>query len=258
MSDEHIPPRPDPLYPAEVPSPRGTSGRPRASWRWWEALAVYFLGLLAAGALTLPLLMAIHSRSLARLVVSVAGDGFLAGVMVGWLSRFHPRWKEVIGFPRRPGPEVRAGLLYGLALYPVVVFGVGAVLDLVLHAVSGRSVRAPQQLPSNLGGGRVALAALLAVVVAPASEELFFRGCLFRALRDRYGFAVGAGGSGIAFGLAHYIPGPWQSAVLLMSVMVFTGVCLAYLYERRGNLLASIVAHATFNLVGLTLILAVR
>jgi membrane protease YdiL (CAAX protease family) len=36
--------------------------------------------------------------------------------------------------------------------------------------------------------------------------------------------------------------------------MVFVGIGLAYIYERRGSLLASIAAHSAFNMVGYTLI----
>jgi hypothetical protein len=102
----------------------------------------------------------------------------------------------------------------------------------------------------------VIVSILYAVVIAPIHEELFFRGILFRSLADRYGFTVGAVGSGVAFGMIHYIPSAWQDSVLLMSVMVATGFALAWLYNRRGNLLAPIVAHATFNVIGLALIYA--
>jgi membrane protease YdiL (CAAX protease family) len=37
--------------------------------------------------------------------------------------------------------------------------------------------------------------------------------------------------------------------------MVGTGLGLALIYERRGNLLAPIAAHAAFNLVGLAFVL---
>ena len=43
----------------------------------------------------------------------------------------------------------------------------------------------------------------LAVVVAPITEELFFRGLLFRALRDRHGFWLGAAVSAVLFGFVH-------------------------------------------------------
>jgi hypothetical protein len=97
-----------------------------------------------------------------------------------------------------------------------------------------------------------------ATVIAPIHEELFFRGILFRALADRLGFVGGALGSGVAFGLIHYIPGEWQDSTLLMVVMVATGYALAWIYRRRANLLAPIVAHATFNAIGLALIYALR
>jgi membrane protease YdiL (CAAX protease family) len=40
--------------------------------------------------------------------------------------------------------------------------------------------------------------------------------------------------------------------------MVFTGIALAWFHDRRDNLLANIVAHMTFNVIGLTLIYAIR
>jgi len=41
-------------------------------------------------------------------------------------------------------------------------------------------------------------------------------------------------------------------------VMVATGFALAWIYRRRGNLLAPIVAHTTFNAIGLTLLYSLR
>jgi membrane protease YdiL (CAAX protease family) len=78
---------------------------------------------------------------------------------------------------------------------------------------------------------------------------------LFRSVRDRHGFWIGAIVSGLLFGAAHYIPAAWQDTVLLQSIMVFTGVALAWIYERRGNLVANVAAHMAFNAVGVALIL---
>ena len=39
-------------------------------------------------------------------------------------------------------------------------------------------------------------------------------------------------------------------------VICFVGFGLAYVYEWRGNLLANIAAHATFNAIGFVLILS--
>ena len=257
MSDR-VPPRPD-VPPGGAPIPEmPPAERPLATWRWWEAILVYLLILVMSAFATLPIFRFIRSQGLANLSASAVIAFINVALLVLWLQAFHPLWREVIGLPRRIWPEVRAGLGFGALLYPVIVLGVGIVVNLLLQLITGRSVRSPRQLPAHLSEAGVAVSIVYADVIAPIHEELFFRGILFRSLADRHGFAIGAAGSGLAFGLIHYVPGPWYGSVLLMSVMVFTGVALAWFYERRGNIAASMVAHATFNVIGLTLILAFR
>jgi uncharacterized protein len=258
MSDR-VPPRPDlPAHGASIPE-MPTTERPLATWRWWEALLVYLLIMVVSAFAALPIFQVIRSRGLANLTASAIIAVVIVALLVLWLQRFHPRWRDVIGLPRRIWPEVRAGIGFGALLYPVVVFGVGIALTLLLELVTGRTIRSPRQLPAHLSAAGVAVSIAYSLVIAPIHEELFFRGILFRSLADRYGFAVGAAGSGVAFGLIHYVPAPsWSGSVLLMGVMVFTGVALAWFFQRRGNIVASMVAHATFNVIGLTLILALR
>jgi membrane protease YdiL (CAAX protease family) len=219
---------------------------------------VYLAVTVVSSLVTLPLLTAIHPLGLANLTASAVISVVNVSLLVFWLSRFHRGWQGAVGFPERPWPEVRTGVFFGAALYPIIVLGVGLVVNLVLQALSGHQVRAPRQIPAHLSAVGIGVSIGYGVLIAPIHEEFFFRGLLFRSLRDRYGFGVGAVGSGLAFGLIHYIPGPALDSVLLMSVMVFTGIALAYLYERRGNIVANTIAHATFNVIGLILIFALR
>lgn len=249
--NDPIPPRPD--LPATA-----TTERPRSTWRWWEAIGVYLGCWLVASMATLPIFLLIGNEDVANLVASAAIAIINVAILLFWLSRRHPGWAGMIGFPSRALPEIRAGVGFGLILYPGIAFGVGLVINLLLHEISGRSVSTPDQVPANLPPFGVVVTILYAIVIAPIHEEFFFRGILFRSLRDRYGFGVGATSSGVAFGLVHYLPAPFVDSLLLMSVMVFTGFALAYLYERRGNIVASMIAHATFNTIGLILIYALR
>jgi uncharacterized protein len=255
--NEPIPPRPDLLHPVRPPE-AGSDGRPKATWSWYEAIGVYVVALFLGGFAALPVFQAIRSEDLANVAASILVSLVVLGILVFWLGRFHPGWRELIRLPERAWPEVRAGVLFGVAMYPAIVFVVGVAFTLILRAVSGNEVSAPEQVGTRLSWVGVALTVFYAIVLAPAGEELFFRGILFRSIRDRHGFALGAVGSGLAFGLVHYVPAPWQDSLLLMSVMVFTGIALAWLHDRRGNLLANIVAHATFNVIGLVLIFALR
>jgi membrane protease YdiL (CAAX protease family) len=64
---------------------------------------------------------------------------------------------------------------------------------------------------SHLAAGALVL---LAAVIAPISEEFFFRGVLFRTVRDRHGFWPAALASAIPFGLVHYVPSPAIDALV--------------------------------------------
>jgi membrane protease YdiL (CAAX protease family) len=264
-----IPSRPD------LPPPPGggqqidAEVRPSATWTWYQALGVYAIAFIIAGIVSIPVLVlfggSVNQPSAGAsgpsdIAATIAADLTIAGILVFWLHRWHPTWVRIIGFPPRDRlrREFGFGVLAGLVLYPAVAFGVGIMLTLLFNAVFGGDVSAPEQIADHLGVAGSIAVVVLAVIVAPVSEELFFRGVFFRSLRDRYGFWPGALGSALLFGLAHYVPSPWRDAVLLQTIMVFTGLGLAWIYERRGNLVANIAAHMTFNAIGVILILAVH
>lgn len=80
---------------------------------------------------------------------------------------------------------------------------------------------------------------IITVVLAPVSEELLFRGLLFRGARRRWGFWPSALLSASAFALLH----PSYDAA---TILVF-GLALAYLVERTGSLRPAIALHAINN-----------
>jgi membrane protease YdiL (CAAX protease family) len=257
-----IPPRPDAMHPLPpVPRPATAGEPPAATWSWLEAVGIYVAAFLVAGLATLPVLAILGEDSdVATMVASAVASLAILAVLLLWLSKAHRGWPAIIRMPTRGawGRHAGAGALFGLGLYPVAVIVVGGIVLVLLQALSGESVQAPEQVPQDLPAAGVAVTVLYALVIAPFGEELFFRGILFRSLRDRHGFAVGAVGSGIAFGLIHYVPGPLIDALLLMLVMTFVGVALAFIYERRGSFVAPVAAHVTFNVIGIALILGLR
>jgi membrane protease YdiL (CAAX protease family) len=263
MTSEHVPPRPDALYRASAPPPSetvdGLDARPKATWSVWEAVAVYVLAIILGGLATVPFFRLIEDEDLRNITSTLAAAVVIVGVVLAWLSTGHPTWRRVMGFPRRGEwwPHVRASIGFGLLLYPGMVFGVGLVIGLILSALSGEQAQAPEQVPAELSAVGLVVTVLYAVVIAPVHEELFFRGVLFRGARDRHGLGVGLVASGVAFALIHYLEGPWQDTLLLMGVMLFNGIALAWWYERRGTVAAPLIAHVVFNVIGLSLILTI-
>jgi membrane protease YdiL (CAAX protease family) len=83
----------------------------------------------------------------------------------------------------------------------------------------------------------------LTVVVAPLTEEIFFRGLLFRMLRLRNKpFFLAAIYTSIIFSLVH---------VQLMGLFLLTlvGIIACYLSEKSNSLLPSMLFHGFYNLI---------
>jgi len=258
---EGLPVRPD------QPAGPGPKGLAAVDWSIVEALLMGFvtnilLAQLVVGIIAFSVLGVTSSDDPSAVYVGVIADLAWLGFLAGWLQIRHPGWRERLGIPTRLTAfrirDAVYGWIAGLILYPAIAIVVAIPLTILFSSLSGHEASTPAQLPQNLGTGPAIASVILAVFVAPVVEELFFRGVLFRSIRDRHGFWIGAVVSGLVFGAAHYVPAAWQDTILLQTVMVFTGIALAWIYERRGTLVADIAAHMAFNAVGIVLILAVH
>lgn len=83
---------------------------------------------------------------------------------------------------------------------------------------------------------------IIASTLVPFYEEIFFRGFIHNALRNRFGMWVAIGISSLIFGLIHFFPIQIISAALL-------AIALGWLYERSTSLWAVIYAHAVNNFI---------
>jgi CAAX protease family protein len=95
---------------------------------------------------------------------------------------------------------------------------------------------------------------LVAAVAAPISEELLFRGGLFRYCRGRMPRWLALLGPALAFGAAHLVQSPLDGLAAFVPLVVL-GVIFSLAYERTGRIGTAIVAHALFNLTTIALVL---
>ena len=149
------------------------------------------------------------------------------------------RWWDLLGILIGIGGQILIAIMY-------------APFQHDIHNFNGPS----QRLTGASHGAGFVVIAIATVLLAPAVEELFFRGLLLKALVRLFTPLRAAGGArtagvvlaviadGLLFGLAH---GEW---VQLAGLAVF-GVILAAISYRTGRLGMNMVAHATFNLVAI-------
>jgi uncharacterized protein len=203
---------------------------------------VFFIALAATLVAGVPLLAIRHFCGGKAVIETFVGELAFGVAVLFWIRYVNHGPLGAVGLPRRPWGDIGAGLLTGVLL---IVAG-SATLALVRFVVTqliGHPPAEPQQVVGCVRGSALGLLGPVVVVIAPFGEELFFRGFLYRSLRRRRSVTVSVLVSSVAFGLVHVFP-------LLIPALVVVGAGLALVYERRQSLLASMVAHATFNLLG--------
>jgi membrane protease YdiL (CAAX protease family) len=92
---------------------------------------------------------------------------------------------------------------------------------------------------------------IFAVVLAPVAEEFIFRGVLFPFLKQRGWPKLAWIGVSLLFALIH------GAAAIFIPLFVLA-LALTWLYEKTGNLLASIVVHSLFNAANLVIFCLTR
>ena len=83
-------------------------------------------------------------------------------------------------------------------------------------------------------------------VIIPISEELIFRGLLFKRCRELMGLLPAAAGISILFGFTH-------GNLVQLLYAIGLGMLLAYVYEKYGSLRAAVLLHITANMTSLIL-----
>ena len=111
-----------------------------------------------------------------------------------------------------------------------------------------------QDITEDLGVDQTTLAAIaggiLIIVFAPISEEMFFRGFFYGALRTRMGLWPAAAISAGVFGLLHISSGDLS----IVPPLVIFGLLLCWLYEYTGSLGPPIVLHMINNAIAFIVI----
>ncbi len=143
--------------------------------------------------------------------------------------------------------KILTGLAGGMVLAFVVII-LGSLLEKLAGPIPPQEVE--NVLRSFKKGNHFILAFISISVLAPVSEELYFRGMTYPVIRARFGPAAGMILSALFFGALHL-------DIYRLVPLSLGGMALAWFYEKTGSLLTSIVAHSTWNTLMLVMFFAV-
>lgn len=143
---------------------------------------------------------------------------------------------ESIGFPGSIVPNLIFSLAGLMAIFAAML--VLGVLSLVLGFND-------QQMVANKIADLPFLVLVFAVLAAPVSEELFFRGFLLRTISRLTNPAIGIIGSSIAFGIVHFAYG---SVVEILGTLLI-GIILALVMHKSKSITPCFLIHMSYNLL---------
>ncbi|MDO8532734.1 MAG: type II CAAX endopeptidase family protein [Dehalococcoidia bacterium] len=217
---------------------------PDVPWTWMDvvkATAAVALFVLAVGVAVNVLLGPARPQPIGLPVLVLAGIELgLGAIALSFTLGKYRCGPEYLGLHTGPSPRDLL-LVLGVVL---TGFLLSAGYFQAVHLL-GWSVLLPPSLPSmlRLTGTPVGVG-LVAAVLAPLAEEVFFRGFVFRALARKAGVPAGIVLSSLLFAVGHM-----QVGVLVPTFIL--GLLLAWLYWRTSSLWNAIFAHFAFNLVAL-------
>ena len=161
--------------------------------------------------------------------------------------RYGLRWREQIGWRMRV-IDVPVGAAIGLALQLVVV---PLLYWPILRIFGDLDVEGPARELTELAGTPVeaGLLIVMTVLLAPLTEEVFFRGLLQGALRDRIGAVWAVAIASVVFGITHF-------QLVQFPALVLVGVVNGLLVLRTGRLGPALWSHASFNAVTVAVLLS--
>ncbi len=146
-------------------------------------------------------------------------------------------WRQLIGW--RPWALWKTSRTFWLIAGAAFIYGLVANLLIgTLYPPSKDWFTVPKE------GLAAFMLFILAVVFAPLTEELLFRGWVYTSLRASFGLWVALLVSAVLFAGAHY-----ESTHVYALVVFPIGLALGGMREVTGSLKASIAFHAFFNAI---------
>jgi len=234
--------------------------RPLPPWSFGELGRILLLIMMFAA-----LLFFVHTVVLSRLwglrldlhqwiaVSMLLLDGWVIGIILVFAMGKGASLPQTLGVsPPMLRHSIASGVRGYLMAFPWLFMVLFAVAELARLLGIQPPIEPIQELifdeqrPSVLGS-----TILLACLIGPVAEELFFRGVLYPAIRQRMSRGIAQWASAAVFSFVH-------TNIVGFVPIAMLGYVLANLYERTGSLASSLTVHILHNTLLMSLAMALK
>jgi uncharacterized protein len=246
----HYPPIPAPYKPArEIVFPG-------APWGVGEAAIIFAIAYVAASAISFLIYQVLKSAftttTAAFLLIFLSSVVLYSFLLAGTFYSVKVRHRSTLtalGLKLDGlGKGIGLGFAVGVPLFMAAIFVAYVIQKVVGPTTTDQVSKSVNKIASGgVNAGLIALLVFTLVVLAPVCEEIFFRGYLYPALRNRMSRQPAMVLNGVLFAAAHF-----ELIGFIPRALLGYGLC--YIYERNKTLGGPITGHALYN--GLVLLLS--
>jgi len=205
------------------------------------------LGMLAIK-VACDLVLGLATRALVGDEISALGLCFASAlgwipvlVLIAWLVRGH-----------HAGPWLAWRSDRAYRRLTVIAAGAATIAAAVGLSLLAGDVSTPLEETIRTRADLVAMV-VYALTVAPLVEEVFFRGYLYRAVRDTFGPWLAVLLVGLVFGLFHGLQ--YAGVPLALAAVTLMGLVTTWVRKHTGALVPCILLHVAYNIVGVAVLL---
>ncbi|MDD2402156.1 MAG: CPBP family intramembrane metalloprotease [Clostridia bacterium] len=181
-----------------------------------------------------------NNTFLGEIFLSVVIKGAFFFIFIGLIIKlgYHLSWAGV-GLRRGQGEGwLTMGISQGILLFFTVTI-VGTIISW-FFPIEVELQNVTEILSTAQNGYERVLCVLIAAVIAPVSEELYFRGFLYPAVKKIIGKIPAVILTSASFGVLHF-------DIIRFIPIMLGGVWLNMLYIRTESLYTSMIAHSVWN-----------
>ncbi|MCX5667049.1 MAG: type II CAAX endopeptidase family protein [Candidatus Omnitrophica bacterium] len=232
---------------------------PQAKWNIWDVckvviLFLFFGYMLILSETFLSRIFPVFKTDNFRMMVNSSILDALAAVFIIYFTVIqHKEPLAALGISARNFlKNVFYGVIGYIALIPVLI-----LMLVIIAGLINITKYAPERQPvvelflKEKGAAFLTYSSLFAAIIGPVTEELFFRGFLYSALKKYIGiFWAMTATAGLFAALHAHIVGFFPIMAL--------GMLLAYIYEKTGTLVSSVTVHMIHNLSMVVLVFLVK
>lgn len=187
-------------------------------------------------------------KSIYEIGLSALVQAVVIIVLVGGLTYLSKENLQDLGFiNKKIVRQIIMGILFGLAIFIIIRITVDPLITMAIPKSAAQGID-PKNLFSNIYD--LPLWIILAIFKGGFSEELWriFTIKKFEKAFGRYGLIFALAAGSIIFGVGHLYQG--ISGFIAISI---TGFLFALVYLRKRSAMEAMAAHASFDLIGITL-----